>query len=370
MKLGDEVRQFDSQASQTLFTGVDAVPIALASTVALVVAYPISDGAITELDSLGLRAPTGRPTLSPTARATIARAQVAIQIELEDFNEVHITAVYADTPGTQADTLYVRGLTIKGTVLTESTPLTVSIEDTVSKQRYRPKTRDLAWHLAAVRLRHEHTSHDAPWRHWRNQNGGSAWTGTSAIGTSFWRWTCRTESPSRCPISCQTGLLRASAGFIPLDGVNPVCTLDVSLVEGTTAVTPPAPVGDSVTIPLTGATTSTNLIRWPDNQSLGSVFAADGSEQTMTFVTLYNAGPSGQVQLSIVGSNNRLTADFEASGLLTFEASDGEMLEVMIADADMSEPYTWTPTNSAEVVAFALHVKGLTDQDATLTLSD
>ena len=86
--------------------------------------------------------------------------------------------------------------------------------------------------------------------------------------------------------------------------------------------------------------------------------------------TLYNAGPPGQVQLSIVGTNNRLTAAFEASGLLTFEASDGETLEVMIADADMSEPYTWTPTNSAEVVAFALHVKGLTDQDAMLTLSD
>ena len=42
---------------------------------------------------------------------------------------------------------------------------------------------------------------------------------------------------------------------------------------------------------------------------------------------------------------------------------------MMIADADMSEPYQWTPTNSAEVVAFVLHVKGLTDQDATLTLA-
>ena len=42
----------------------------------------------------------------------------------------------------------------------------------------------------------------------------------------------------------------------------------------------------------------------------------------------------------------------------------------MIANADMTETYAWTPTNSAEVVAFVAHVKGLTDQDATLTLSE
>ena len=42
----------------------------------------------------------------------------------------------------------------------------------------------------------------------------------------------------------------------------------------------------------------------------------------------------------------------------------------MIADADMTETYAWTPTNSAEVVAFVTHVRGLSDQSATLTLSD
>ena len=51
-------------------------------------------------------------------------------------------------------------------------------------------------------------------------------------------------------------------------------------------------------------------------------------------------------------------------------ASDGEVLEVMIANADMSEPYSWTPVNSAEVIAFANHVQALTDQTATLTLTD
>ena len=42
----------------------------------------------------------------------------------------------------------------------------------------------------------------------------------------------------------------------------------------------------------------------------------------------------------------------------------------MIANADMTEVYNWTPTNSAEVITFANHVRGLTDQNATLTLTD
>ena len=46
------------------------------------------------------------------------------------------------------------------------------------------------------------------------------------------------------------------------------------------------------------------------------------------------------------------------------------MLEVMIANADMTEPYEWIPSNAAEVLAFTLHVRGLTDQTATLTLTD
>ena len=66
-----------------------------------------------------------------------------IDIELMDFNEIHITITYPTMAGTQADTLYVRDLTIEGTVLTVTTSLQVTREDTVSKQRYRPKTRGL-----------------------------------------------------------------------------------------------------------------------------------------------------------------------------------------------------------------------------------
>ena len=42
----------------------------------------------------------------------------------------------------------------------------------------------------------------------------------------------------------------------------------------------------------------------------------------------------------------------------------------MIANADMTEPYAWIPTNSAEVIAFANHVRGLADHSATMTLTD
>ena len=126
----------------------------------------------------------------------------------------------------------------------------------------------------------------------------------------------------------------------------------------------------SVTVNLTGYLNFTNYIRWPDNVILGATFSATGQSQTLNFADLNEDVPAGRVSLSIVGFNNRFTPEFEATGRIIFEASDGETLEVTIADADMTETYAWTPTNSAEVVAFVQHVKGLTDQDATLTLTD
>ena len=134
-----------------------------------------------------------------------------------------------------------------------------------------------------------------------------------------------------------------------------------------TSATPAGVV--SVTVPLTGVSVFTNYIRWSDNQSLGSLFSADGGDQTLTTVDLNSGSPSGQVFISIIGTDNRFTPAFEASGTIIFEASDGETLEVMIADADMSEPYMWVPLASLfEVVAFVNHIRTLTDQTGTLTL--
>ena len=89
----------------------------------------------------------------------------------------------------------------------------------------------------------------------------------------------------------------------------------------------------------------------------------------LSLVDLNNANPPGRVRISITGTNNRFTPEFEATGSFTFTASDGESVTVVLANADMSEIYQWTPANSAEVVAFVLHVKGLVDQTGTLTLT-
>ena len=99
-----------------------------------------------------------------------------------------------------------------------------------------------------------------------------------------------------------------------------------------------------------------------------------GGNQTLTQLGLYNAAafgnPAATVAIGIVGTNNRFTTAFEATGRIIIAASDGETLEVTIANADMTEPYVWVPSNGAEVITFINHVRGLTDNNATLTLTD
>ena len=124
----------------------------------------------------------------------------------------------------------------------------------------------------------------------------------------------------------------------------------------------------TVTVNLGGySNTQTSFIQWGENIGLGSTFSLDGGGQALDFLRLFN---SGGAQISLIGSNNRFTTEFESTGRIIVTASDGETLEVMIANADMTEPYVWTPANSAEVMAFANHVRGLTNHDATLTLTD
>ena len=557
------VRQFESKVDETVFSSLDPIAIALGGRLDLVSVYPVSTGAVSELNTL-TAGTDWTANQDPDGGGTNRTSQVDIQIELMDFNEVHITITYPTTGGNQFDTVYVRDLTIMGTVITEGTPLRVVREDTVSKERYRPKTLTLGgtWVRSVSDME---ARGDAildliaePERRISLDWYVDSWADFISLDLSD---RVRVEMPT---ISSD-GFVEGIRLNIPLSGVNPVCTVDVSLVEGgvsmvipptpatvpsrpaapslvvdsdtqitatgvapddggspitsydwrhrvtgsggagwvdrsnvtslvqafsgldastqydfrfratnnvgdslyglitraTTEATPttltapafaddtgddqdwtqdaaitsitvpaatgtPTPAyaavgslpagisfntttrvisgtptavgsgtitiratnsqgsddwvvdyattaattGDSVTVPLTGISTFTNYIRWSDNQSLGSTFDANDQEQVLTTLDLNNAGPAGQVFISIVGSDNRFTPEFEATGRIIFEASDGEILEVMIADADMSEAYTWVPTNSAEVVAFVLHVKGLTDQDATLTLSE
>ena len=154
------------------------------------------------------------------------------------------------------------------------------------------------------------------------------------------------------------------SGTITIRASNSQGNDDWTVAYSTTAGVPTT----SVTVPLTGIGVFTNYIRWSDNQSLGTVFDADGAGQTLTYAELNDASPTGRVGISIIGTDNRFTRAFEMTGRIIFEASDGETLEVMIADADVSEPYGWVPSNALEVAAFVGHIRGLTDQDGTLTL--
>ena len=130
----------------------------------------------------------------------------------------------------------------------------------------------------------------------------------------------------------------------------------------------------SVTVNLGQSTDANGRIVWSHEISIGSVFALNGQNQLLEATVLWYANQSiyfaGSVYLQIALDNNRFTAAFVATGRIIIEASDGETLEVMISNADTTEPYAWRPTNFAEVIAFANHGRGLANRNATLTLTD
>ena len=92
-------------------------------------------------------------------------------------------------------------------------------------------------------------------------------------------------------------------------------------------------VYSTVTVNLTGYTATATQIRWDDNVALPPTFdLITATNQTLSQVILRF---TNAVSISILGTNRRWTPEFEATGRLIFTASDGETLEVMIANADM-----------------------------------
>ena len=127
----------------------------------------------------------------------------------------------------------------------------------------------------------------------------------------------------------------------------------------------------SVIVNLIFYSSGANSMAWSDDVSLGSTFDLNGANQTLSNTRIDDGGAlEGRVQISLLAANDRFTAAFEATGRIIFEASDDETLDVMIANAVMTEPYNWYPTNLAEVLAFAAHIRGLADQSITLTFTD
>ena len=127
----------------------------------------------------------------------------------------------------------------------------------------------------------------------------------------------------------------------------------------------------SVTVNLTGYQVTSTFGYWQDNVLVGSLFGLNGSSLTLTQVGIGVNGTAfeGSVALNFT-ANTDLTDAFVVSGRIIFEASDSELLVVQIANVDMDEPYVWVPANSSEVVSFYTHIAGLTDRNATLTLTD
>ena len=232
-----EVRQFEERAGETVFTSVDAIPIALGGRLDLVSVYPIAQGAVTELDTL---TPSTDWTANVAAdgSGTDRTSQVDIQIELMDFNETHITITYPTMSGVQADTLYIHDLAITGTVLTESVPLRVVREDTVSKERYRPKTLPLrgVWirSVADMESRADEILDliAKPERRLSLDWYVRDWTEFLSLDLSD-------RVGVEMPTITSDGFIEAIRVVIPLSRVNIVCTVDVSLVES--APTPPPP---------------------------------------------------------------------------------------------------------------------------------
>ena len=107
---------------------------------------------------------------------------------------------------------------------------------------------------------------------------------------------------------------------------------------------------------------------WSDNVSIGGTFDLTGVPQTLTDVRIYD---DGRFEISIIGGNNRFTDDFAANGRFILEASDGETIEMVDGTGgDVTESYRWTPANSADLILFLGHIRGLTDQSVSFTLTD
>ena len=369
------VRQFERRTSQDVFQRVDAIPIDRGGSVTLYADFDDETGGnfggaveslITPVSGTHYTA-NDEMDGSGTDRSSL----LDVVPTISQFNEIEVIVNYPVTPGAPAE-IFITSITIRGAILRPIVPSKIARRNQSSIEKYKLKTLPLrdTWIQSQANMEARADAIlallDTPETRLRFSWYISDYADFRALELSD-------RIRLKLPAYTDDAYIEHLTLYIPISGILPRCTIQAtvtSVVVTPPPPPPPPPAGDSVTANLTGLQEFTNYIRWPDNVSLGSTFAADGAEQTLNFVDLNNNSPAGRVSLAIVGFNRRFTTEFEATGLITFEASDGEMLEVQIADADMTETYAWTPTNSAEVVAFVAHVRGLTDQDVTLTLSD
>ena len=106
------------------------------------------------------------------------------------------------------------------------------------------------------------------------------------------------------------------------------------------------------------------------------IAALSPTNQTRYFSQL-SIGVSGRITLSIASvvsgadpAGEDLSSNFETNGVLQIRTSVG-VLTVELAGADLTEPYSWTPANSADVMAFYTALPDMADaQAATFIIAD
>ena len=136
----------------------------------------------------------------------------------------------------------------------------------------------------------------------------------------------------------------------------------------------------TVTIPNSSWSVLTAFIQWnPPNTehlALGSALSVGAAIQLFWGILIFGrANGEARVQLSDgtgaaeVVAGPDFSLQMENFGTLEFVASNGDSL-TLTGIVDATEPYQWTPTNSAEVMAFAEILVGLTDRSLTVTLND
>ena len=68
--------------------------------------------------------------------------------------------------------------------------------------------------------------------------------------------------------------------------------------------------------------------------------------------------------------DQELSDEMEMDGTITVVSADGQETLVLTGISDSTEPYSWIPSNTAEMRAFANYLAGLTDRSVSFTLND
>ena len=233
-----QVRQYETKAGETVFTSHESIAIALGGTLELIAEFPADMGAVTALTD-PVADTDWEAWTNSDGTGTKRTGQVDVGVELQDFNEVHITIAYPVAGGSQSDTLYVTGLTVSGDLLTIATPLTVPREDAVSRQNYKPKTLSLndTWIRSVgdmeARAQAILDVLAQPESRISIDYYVEDWADFLSIDLSD-------RVRAELPTIASDGFVEAITCVIPLSGVAITCTVDVSLVEGgMSMVTPP-----------------------------------------------------------------------------------------------------------------------------------